>query len=119
MRRVRRIRNLVHPYCARSSRAASVLNLELRHALAKWWDSQPGQMQLTGFVDTATVTLNKSPIVAGNNRRTLSGIGLGLTWNDPGNFSVRMFYATKVGNAVATSVPDSPSRVWLQGVKYF
>ena len=96
-----------------------VLNLELRQPLPKWWDSQPGQMQLSGFIDTGTVTLNKSPIVTGNNRRTLSGIGLGLTWDDPGSFSVRMFYATKVGNAVATSIPDSPSRVWLQAVKYF
>ena len=96
-----------------------VLNLELRYALPQWLESQPGQMQLTGFIDTGSVTLNKSPIANGNNRRTLSGIGLGLSWNDPGNFLLRIFYATKVGNAVATSVPDSPSRVWLQGVKFF
>ena len=45
------------------------------------FSSLPGQMQLIGFVDTGTVTLNKNPWVAGDNRRTLSGAGVGVNWS--------------------------------------
>ena len=44
-------------------------------------------MHLIGFVDTGTVNLNKNPWAAGDNHRTLSGAGVGLTWADYNNFS--------------------------------
>jgi len=79
----------------------------------------PGQVQLIGFVDTGSVTINKNPWDAGDNRRTLSGAGVGLNWSDTNNFLVKAFYARKLGNETATSAPDKSGRFWVQAVKYF
>lgn len=79
-----------------------------------------GQMQLIGFLDTGSVTLNKTPWTVGANHRNLAGAGIGLNWADKDNdFVVRAYYAHKLGNEVATSAPDSPGRFWIQAVKYF
>ncbi|MHB1092946.1 ShlB/FhaC/HecB family hemolysin secretion/activation protein [Thiobacillus sp.] len=96
-----------------------VLNLEVRALLPHLSERQPGQMQLIGFIDTGTAMLNKNPWAAGQNRRTLSGAGIGLNWIDNGNFAVKAYYAHKLGNATAMSAPDKSGRVWLQAVKYF
>jgi hemolysin activation/secretion protein len=81
--------------------------------------SIPGRVQLVAFVDGGHVTLNRKPWLAGDNRRTLSGAGVGVNWADPGNFLVRAFYARKLGSEVATSAPDRSGRFWVQLVKYF
>jgi len=101
-----------------------IVNLEARLRLPKFLESLPGQFSLIGFVDTGTVNLNAHPwpAAAVPNRRTLSGAGFGLTWVDYNNFSLSAYWAHKLGDAAATSVPasvDSSSRVWLQAVKYF
>jgi len=96
-----------------------VATLEARMLLPKFSDQLPGRMHLIGFVDTGSVTLNKNPWAAGDNSRTLSGAGIGFTWLDYNNFSVRTYWAHKLGNAAATSAPDASSRFWIQLVKYF
>jgi len=99
-----------------------VLNVEARLRLPKFSERLPGQFQLIGFADTGTVTINKNPWAPGVNRRTLSGAGVGITWADYNNFVLSAYWAHKLGNAAATSVPpsvDSSSRVWLQAIKYF
>ena len=97
-----------------------VLTLEARADLPRFTPTQSGQLQLIGFADTGTVTLNKNPWTDGPNRRTLSGAGVGLNWTDSGNsFVVRAYYARKLGNEVATSAPDSSGRFWIQAVKHF
>ena len=96
-----------------------LLNLEARLRLPTTAERVPGQFHLIGFIDTGTVTINKTPWAAGQNRRTLSGAGVGATWADYNNFSINAYYAWKLGNAVATSAPDANGRFWIQGVKYF
>ena len=98
-----------------------VLNLEARWTLPKFSTQLPGQLQLIGFVDTGSVTINKNPWPpeTGPNRRTLSGAGVGLTWSETNNFVVRTYYAHKLGNEVSTAAPDRSGRFWIQGVKYF
>jgi hemolysin activation/secretion protein len=96
-----------------------IVNLEARLLLRGIVEPLPGQVHLIGFLDTGTVTLNKNPWQVGENRRTLSGAGVGVSWAEYNNFLVRAYYARKVGNAVATSEPDSNGRFWLQLVKYF
>ena len=95
-----------------------VLTLEARLRLPTP-DQFPGQMQLIGFIDTGSVTTHKNPWDAGDNRRTLSGAGVGLNWSDTNNFLVRAFYARKLGNEAATSAPDKSGRFWVQAIKYF
>jgi hemolysin activation/secretion protein len=96
-----------------------VLNLEARMLLPKFSPDMPGQMQLIGFVDTGTISTNKDAWGAGQNARTLSAAGVGLTWAENNNFLVRAYYARKLGDEVATSAPDKSGRFWLQLVKYF
>lgn len=96
-----------------------IVNLEARFRLPKFSDAFPGQMHLFGFVDTGTVTVNRNPWAAGDNSRTLSATGIGLMWMDQNNFSVSAVWAHKLGNAPATSAPDSSSRFWFQAVKHF
>jgi hemolysin activation/secretion protein len=96
-----------------------LMTLEARMLLPKFSEQMPGHMHLIAFVDSGTVTINKNPWTAGSNSRTLSGAGVGLNWTDPGNFSVRTYYARKLGNEVATSAPDASGRFWIQAVKYF
>lgn len=96
-----------------------LLTLEARMLLPKLSEQQPGQMQLVGFVDTGTVSVSKNTWEAGDNRRTLSGAGVGINWVDYNNFTVRTAYAHKLGSAKATSAPDASGRFWIQAVKYF
>jgi len=96
-----------------------LLTLEARLLLPRFSTNMPGQMHLIGFVDHGGVTINKQPWAPGNNQRTLSAAGVGLTWSDPGNFLVRMYYARKLGHETALSAPDKSGRFWIQAVKYF
>ena len=96
-----------------------LLTLEARMLLPKFSEQIPGQVQLVGFVDTGSVTLNKNPWAPGDNRRTLSGAGIGLNWTAYNNFVVKASYARKLGSGTATSAPDKSGRFWIQAVKYF
>jgi hemolysin activation/secretion protein len=98
-----------------------VLTFEARMQLPRLSDQMPGQVQLIGFVDSGTVTRNKTPWpqAGADNRRTLSGAGVGLNWSENNNFLVRAFYARKLGSGTAISAPDRSGRFWIQAVKYF
>ena len=96
-----------------------VLNLEARLELPKLSERQPGQMHLIGFFDTGTVTINRNPWTAEPNHRTLSGAGIGITWQEYNNFLLKAYYAQKIGSEAATSGPDSPGQFWIQLVKYY
>ncbi len=97
-----------------------VMNLEARLLLPRWWRPLPGQFQLFGFFDNGMVTESKSPwLTSGPNHASRSGAGLGLTWADNNNFVAKVFYAHKVGDAVADSEPDKPGRLWVQVAKLF
>ena len=96
-----------------------VLNLEARLELPKLSEYQPSQMHLIGFFDTGTVTINRNPWTAEPNHRTLSGAGIGITWQEYNNFSVKAYYAQKIGNEAAKSGPDSSGQFWIQLVKYY
>ncbi|HXC41725.1 MAG TPA: ShlB/FhaC/HecB family hemolysin secretion/activation protein [Burkholderiales bacterium] len=96
-----------------------VATVEARLLLPKFSERVPGQVHLIGFVDTGSVTINKNPWAPGQNHRTLSGAGIGLTWSDYNNFVVNVYYAHKLGNAAAISAPDKAGRFWIQAIKYF
>lgn len=95
-----------------------VLNIEARKALPTLAGRLPGRMQLTGFIDTGSATLNKNSWATGQNSKTLSGTGIGLNWVDD-DFAVKAYVARKLGCVVATSAPDSMTRFGIQGIKYF
>jgi len=90
---------------------------ELRYAFS--FAAFPGAWQASAFLDSGEVKINEDPFIAASNRRRLSGGGLGLEWSQPGDFSVRLSIATRIGHARATSGPDDHTRGWLQAIKYF
>lgn len=93
--------------------------LEARMALPGFSERLPGRLQLVGFVDTGSVTIDKNPWAPGDNHRTLSGAGVGLTWSDDRNLLLKIAYARRLGNERATSAPDRSGRVWVQASKLF
>jgi hemolysin activation/secretion protein len=94
-------------------------SLEARLLMARTSDRIPGQLHLLGFVDAGRITINKDPWFPGDNERNLSSAGVGLSWSEPGNWSVRTYYAWKLGSEDAISAPDKSGRFWIQAVKYF
>jgi hemolysin activation/secretion protein len=92
--------------------------LEARLALPKF-SGQVGQMELVAFVDAGTVRINEDPWTTADNRRTLSGYGIGLNWVDYNNFFVNLAYARKLGSEDAISAPDKNGRFWFRVVKFF
>lgn len=96
-----------------------IATAEARWLLPQFSANQPGQVQLVTFVDTGSVRSHKNPWLSGDNRRTLSGAGVGINWMDYNNFVVKLSYAHKLGNAKALSAPDKDGRFWVQLVKYF
>jgi len=78
-----------------------------------------GQVHVAAFVDLGVVRLNQNPWTTASNSRHLSGAGLGVYWTQARDFSVKAFYARKLGSEAALSAPDKSGRFWLQAVKYF
>ena len=83
------------------------------------WNLPTPRFQLAAFIDNGRVTLNKNPWDTSENTRSLTGAGLGLIWNRPSDYSIRLDYAWKITDGRATSDTDKNERFWLQGIKYF
>jgi hemolysin activation/secretion protein len=98
---------------------AYIATIELRQLLVNASSRVPGQIHAIGFYDVGRGTLNKNPWTDEDNRRTLSGAGVGLNWTDARSFSVNLAYAHKLGSERATAAPDRSGQFWLQGVRYF
>lgn len=95
-----------------------LLTLEARQRLSLSASAR-GQVHLAAFLDAGTVKLHHRPWLAEAQRRHLSGAGLGVYWTQARDFSVKAFYARKLGHEDARSAPDKSGRFWVQGVKYF
>ena len=96
-----------------------IATLEARLQLPRWLEDVPGNMQLIGFVDTGTVTLNVDRWNDDKNIASRSGAGVGLTWDVANEFDASVTYAWKLGNTEATSAPDRFGGFWFQVVKDF
>ena len=95
-----------------------VASLEARLLLASLTQSVPGQLHLLGFVDAGHVTIDKNPWYVGDNSRDLGSVGVGMSWDEPGSFLVRTYYASKLGGEEAISAPDKGGRFRIQAIKY-
>jgi hemolysin activation/secretion protein len=96
----------------------ALLTLELRKQLDLSAQAA-GQVHLAAFIDAGTVKLHHQAWAAGDQRRHLSGAGVGVYWTQARDFAVKAFYARKLGSEASTSAPDKSGRFWVQGVKYF
>ena len=96
-----------------------VATIEARLALDQWTASLPGRFQLIGFVDAGEVDFAHDPWFAGSNHARRSGVGAGVVWSGPDDLFVRVTYAHRLGDQIATSGSDDSGRVWFQIVKLF
>ena len=97
---------------ALSGDMGALLILEYRHSLGAAWG---GFLQLTGFMDSATVRLNKTALGTHDNRAQMSGTGVGFSWSGPQQFFVKAQLAKVLGTPSASlaGVTDSV-RGWLE-----
>lgn len=96
-----------------------LINIEARYLLPPLSESMVGSVHLLGLFDTGTIQYNKNPWVSGDNTISLSGAGVGIMWSDPNNFSVKGYYARKVGSSPDTINASASGQFWFQLVKYF
>lgn len=96
-----------------------LLNIEARLLLPPVSESMIGRVHLVALFDTGTTQYNKNQWTEGDNTVTLSGAGVGVMWSDPNNFSVKGYYARKVGSAPETINASASGQFWFQLVKYF
>jgi hemolysin activation/secretion protein len=103
-----------------------VLALEARYDLPSW------QAELGAFFDYGRIRLNRrlypNALTAGGpgNSYELKGAGVGIHWRGPGNVSVRLQVASKIGSNPARNASgkdadgsSSRTRAWLQVAAYF
>ena len=86
-------------------------NVELRYAFLP-------TLQGALFYDAGGIDINHRPFIAGNNQRSLSGHGIGLSATMD-SFSLSASVAWRGGSEAPTSDRDKTPRLWLQGVWRF
>lgn len=83
------------------------------------WDAMP-KVQLAAYIDIGRVSINKNPLPdAGDNSRTLSGMGVGVILNSRKDYTARLDYAWKLGSETADSDTDKGGRWWMKVTEYF
>lgn len=85
---------------------------ELRHDLGGPW-------QGVVFLDSAHVTVNQNPWVAGVNDATLNGAGLGINWAGQKQWGAKAYVATRLGSAPILLAGASSTRLWVELDKGF
>jgi len=103
-----------------------LVNLELRHDFGQG-------LQVGAFLDHGQIRLHRNEWDGWQgantritNRYGLSGYGLGLSWSQPGSFSVRASVAQRIGDNPGRDLNDNDAdgtknrtRFWLQAITYF
>lgn len=76
--------------------------------------------QLITFVDAGSVSQSKYPLAISteSNRRSLSGMGVGVNWSRENNWAARLHYSWKLGSEEAQSDDDKSGRFWFQLYKF-
>lgn len=98
-----------------------LLTLEGRAPWPALSQALAGSAQAVAFVDLGTEIANKNPWDTGTStqRRSLRGLGVGLNFASPSQWTASAYWAFKLGNEAATSAPDAPWRFWLQAARFF
>lgn len=92
------------------------LGAEYRYTLGQ---DLAGQWQAVAFVESAHITANAVPWqgVTGANSGRASGVGLGLNWTGPNQWSLKAFLAKPVGAVPSLASSSHSVRAWLELVK--
>jgi hemolysin activation/secretion protein len=89
---------------------------ELRHDLGRAWN---GRWQAAAFIDAEHLTVNRNDWAAGTNDATLSGAGVRLDWEGPGQWTARTYIATPIGPKPILVAATGSIRAWVEIGKGF
>jgi hemolysin activation/secretion protein len=92
--------------------------VELRHDLDFAWMNR-NQYQAVLFMDSAHLTLNETPWMAGTNGVTVNGAGVGLYWAGSNQWAAKMYVATRIGPAPEVAARNASTRAWAEISKGF
>lgn len=92
------------------------LSAEYRYNLGQAW---AGKWQAVAFVDSAHVTVNTNTRsgMKGENSGTLKGVGLGLNWTGPDQWSLKAYVAKPIGTVPALVGSTHATRAWVEFAK--
>jgi len=93
-----------------SGDSGHLITIELQHNLGV---GLGGQWQAVAFVDSAQVTVNKNPWVAGTNNATLSGAGFGINVTGANQWNAKAYIATPIGARPELVTSTESVRAWV------
>jgi len=88
-----------------------LVSAELRHNLSAAWG---GKWTVVAFLDSASIKVNQNTWVAGANNATLTGVGIGLNWSGPQDWSAKTYVATPIDSVPTLAGSTSLTRVWVE-----
>jgi hemolysin activation/secretion protein len=94
-----------------------VASIEARYTNPEWRIGNANTI-LAAFYDAGRVTINKNPISANKNTRSIAGAGFGVTVA-ASEFSIRASIAWRTSTEKPLSGPDKTPRLWLTASKQF
>jgi len=102
-----------------SGDSGALLTVELRHLLdGPVWGAE-GRWQVMAFVDSARLSINKTPWTSSINQATLSGGGIGLVWAGTKQFTVQLTLAERLGTVPALITNSPKVQGWAMLSKGF
>jgi len=93
-----------------SGDSGHLISIELQHNLDVGFG---GQWQAVAFVDSAEVTVNKTPWVAGTNAAALHGAGLGINVTGENQWNAKAYVAVPIGAQPALVSSTQSVRAWV------
>jgi len=109
-----------YPVGEASADKGFVTTAELRYTFDRF-GTLPGNLQLSGLFDYGYAVINTTPLPGDTgNTRYLRGVGFGVNWQAPNNFSVRTSVAWLTGDLPTSDNQDGQKpTVYFQVVKQF
>ncbi len=97
----------------------ALMTVELRHLLdGPVWGAE-GRWQVMAFVDSARLSINKTPWTSSINQATLSGGGIGLVWAGTKQLTAQLTLAERMGKVPALISSSPKVHAWAVVSKGF
>jgi len=90
--------------------------VELRHDLGLF---ATGRWEATAFVESTRTRINRDAWSRSENRATLSGVGIGLTWEGQDQWRASLSLATPIGGESPLLASQSSVRTWFVASKAY
>jgi hemolysin activation/secretion protein len=90
--------------------------VELRHDLGLF---AAGRWEATAFIESVRTRINRDAWTRSDNRATLSGAGIGLSWVGPDGWRASLSAATPIGGKSPLVAPQASVRTWFVASKAY